>query len=218
MNQIKTTLSYIPGYLYVVCFLGAMSLNVNAQESRGKHQFLMYLTAPTMTFLDEDRSADLNIGDVAWTMEVGVQSKLYGLVGISGSLGYGGVKDHNSFTQSTTWGTLESSFTTLTYDFSTGIWSPLWYLNGQDGLSFTGGLSLGYEGISGRREIVNCDNCDVEKYSFNGGFFLEPELSFYFLQDLVGVGTSYRYFFGDTDLNGSWTILKLLVRFDLLNR
>jgi len=218
MNQAKTIICHIPLYLMITFFLGTISMDVCAQESKGKHQFLMYLTAPTMTYLNEVKSTDLEIGDIAWTMEVGVQTKLYGLIGISGALGYGGVKDHNSFSQSTTWGTLESSFSTLSYDFKAGAWTPLWNVKKGGNLSFTAGFSLGYEGFSGRREIVNCEDCKVEKYQFTGGFFAEPEISFFFLQNLLGVGTSYRYFFGETDLNGSWTILKMMVRFDLLNR
>lgn len=221
MRHARTTRCYLAGFLIVNCFIAALSMDVCAQESKGKHHFLMYMTAPTMTFLNQDRSSELEIGDMAWTMELGVQSKLYGWIGISGALGYGGTKDYNSFSQGTTWGTLESSFTTLSYDFKAGVWSPhfsLTKMNKDEGLNFTAGISSGYEGFSGRREIVNCENCDVEKFSFRGGFFVEPEISIFFLKNLLGVGTSYRYFVGNSDLNASWTLLKLMVRFDLLNQ
>lgn len=188
------------------------------QENDKKHQFIMYITAPTMTILDEEKSQNLDIGNKAWTMEVGFQTKLYGLIGISGALGYGGTKDNNSFSQSTTWGTLESSFSTLSYDFKAGMWTPPLNMIKEGGLNFSAGASLGYEGFSGRREIVNCEDCRKEKYSFQGGFFVEPEVSFFFYHSLFGVGSSYRYFFGNGDLKGSWTLLKLMVRFDLLNQ
>lgn len=221
MRNTRTLLRY-PAVLLSLCFFRVfLSADVYGQDSRGKHHFLMYLTAPTMTFLNEDKTSELEIGDVAWTMEIGVQSKLNGWIGISGALGYGGIKDYNSFSQGTTWGTLESSFTTLSYDFKAGVWSPHFSLTktkNDEGLNFTAGVSSGYEGFSGRREIVNCENCDVEKFSFRGGIFVEPELSFFFLRNLLGVATSYRYFVGNGDLNSSWTLLKVMVRFDLLNQ
>jgi hypothetical protein len=206
------------GYLLAVLILACLTPDAQCQERDRKHQFIMYLTAPTKTPISETKSSALNIGDKAWTMEVGVQTKLWGLIGISGALGYGGAKDNGSFTQSTTWGDLESSFTTLSYDFKVGMWTPPLNLIKGGGLNFSAAGSVGYEGFSGTREIVNCEDCEKEKYSFKGGFFVEPEISFYFYQDLFGVGTSYRYFLGDGDLNGSWTILKLMVRFDLINK
>lgn len=214
----KSPFRSIPRHLIIIFIFAAVITDVHCQEDKGKHQFIMYLTAPTMTTLNEAKSNDLEIGDKAYTMELGVQTKLYGLIGISGALGYGGTKDNNSFTQSTTWGTLESSFSTLSYDFKAGIWTPQLYLKKGGDLNFSAGISSGYEGFSGRRQIVNCEDCKVEKYKFKGGFFVEPEISIFFYQNLFGVGTSYRYFFGDTDLNSSWTILKLMVRFDLLNQ
>lgn len=187
------------------------------QEKEGKHQFIMYMTAPTMTTIREGRSDELDIANRAWMAEIGVGTKLYHLIGISGALGYGGIKDYNTFTQGTTWGDLESSFTTLSYDFKAGIWTPELGLIKDRKLNVSAGASIGVEGFSGRREIVNCKDCEVEKYKFKGGFFVEPEINFFFYQNLIGVGTSYRYFFGDIDLNSSWTLLKIMVRFDLLN-
>jgi len=188
------------------------------QEQEGKHQLIMYMTAPTMTTIRDGKSDDLDIGNKAWMAEIGICTKLYHLIGISGALGYGSIKDYNTFTQSTTWGDLESSFTTLSYDFKAGIWTPELGLIKDRKLNVSAGTSIGVEGFSGRREIVNCEDCEVEKYKFKGGFFVEPEINFFFCQNLIGVGTSYRYFFGDNDLISSWTLLKIMVRFDLLNR
>ena len=188
------------------------------QEREGKHQFIMYVTAPTMTAVSADKSDEYGIGDKAWTMEVGVQTKLYSWIGISGALGYGGMRDYNPFSQGTTWGTLESSFSTLSYDFKAGAWTPELGLIKGGKLNLSAGLSAGYEGFSGRREIVNCEDCEVEKFSFKGGFFVEPEINLFFYKNLIGVGSSYRYFLGDNDLISSWTLLKVMVRFDLLNK
>ena len=144
---------------------------------------------------------------------MGLQTRLFDFVGISAGLGYGSIKDHNSFTQGTTWGTLESSFTTLSYDFKAGLWTPEIKIFKNRDIKVAGGSSLGIEGFSGRREIVNCKDCNVEKFRFKAGVFIEPEINFFFYKDLLGIGTSYRYFFGDSDLNYSWTILKLMIRF-----
>ena len=198
--------------------IAAMLSTAQCQENEGKHQFIMYVTAPTMTTISADKADEYGIGDRAWTMEVGMQTKLFHLVGISGALGYGGMKDYNPFTQGTTWGTLESSFSTLSYDFKAGLWTPVLALMKERDLNLSAGASVGFEGFSGRREIVNCDDCEVEKFSFKGGFFVEPEISLFFYKNLIGVGSSYRYFFGNSDLISSWTLLKVMVRFDLLNR
>lgn len=192
--------------------------DAQSQDEKKKHHIIMYFTAPTKTTIDIAKANSLDIGDQAWTMEVGVETKLFGRIGISGGLGYGAVKDNNSFSQNTTWGQLESSFSTLTYDFKVGIWTPELDLLKEGKLHFSGGASLGYEGFSGRREIVNCEDCKVEKFEFEGGIFVEPEINFFFYQDLIGLGTSYRYFFGENDIKTSWTILKIMVRMDLLNQ
>ena len=96
----------------LIFLMSAIHPDAFCQEQEGKHQFIMYITAPTMTTIRDGKSDELNIEDKAWMMEIGVCTKLYHLIGISGALGYGGIKDYNTFTQSTTWGDLESSFTT----------------------------------------------------------------------------------------------------------
>ena len=198
-----------------IIMIGLMFQEVHCQEEEKKHWIGFYLTTPTKTSIREGKSADLNIGNTAWMVEMGLQTRLFDLVGISAGLGYGSIKDHNSFTQSTTWGTLESSFTTLSYDFRAGLWTPEFKVLKNRDIKVSGGSSFGFEGFSGRREIVNCRDCNVEKFRFKGGFMLEPEVNFFFYKDLLGVGTSYRYFLGDGDLNYSWTILKLMMRFGI---
>ncbi len=196
-----------------IIMIGLMHPEVYCQEDEKKHWIGAYLTAPTMTSIRDGKSSDLNIGNTAWMVEMGLQARLFDFVGISAGLGYGSIKDHNSFTQGTTWGTLESSFTTLSYDFKAGLWTPEIKIFKNRDIKVAGGSSLGIEGFSGRREIVNCRDCNVEKFRFKAGVFIEPEINFFFYKDLLGIGTSYRYFFGDSDLNYSWTILKLMIRF-----
>lgn len=203
--------------LFVVALFAGIHSGASCQDDKGKHQFIMYVTAPTRTMVSEEISDEYGIGNKAWTMELGIQTKLYGLIGISGALGYGGIKDYNPFSQNTTWGNLESSFSVLSYDFKAGPWTPVLRLSKQRELNLSAGASIGFEGFSGRREIVNCEDCEVEKFKFNGGFFVEPEIHLFFYKNLLGVGTSYRYFFGYDDLIGGWTILKMMVRFDLIN-
>jgi hypothetical protein len=204
-------------YLLSILILTSILPDLSGQIRENKHHFLMYVTAPTVTNIEDVKSNELDIGEQAWTFEMGVETKLFGLIGISGGLGYGSIKDHNSFSQNTTWGVLESSFSILTYDFKAGMWTPELDLLKKRSLKVSAGLSMGYEGFSGRREIVNCEDCQVEKYKFKGGFFVEPEISFFFYHDLIGLGTSYRYYFGNIDLMNSWTILKIMVRMDLIN-
>lgn len=195
-----------------IFIIGLMHPDAFCQEDEKKHRIGVSLTTPTMTSIAGAKSAELNIDHKAWMIEMGLQAKLFDLVGISAELGYGAIKDHGSFTQNTTWGTLESSFTTLSYDFKAGLWTPEVRLIKKRDVKFCAGAWLGIEGFSGRREIVNCKNCDVEKYSFQAGFFIEPEINFFFYKDILGIGTSYRYFFGDNDINYSWAILKLMYR------
>jgi len=196
-----------------VLMTGLIHPNAFCQEDEKKHWIGLYLTTPTMTTINDAKSADLKVDNKAWMAEMGLQAKLFNLVGISAGLGYGSIKDHSSFTQNTTWGTLESSFTTLSYDFKAGLWTPEVRLIKNRDVKVFAGAFLGIEGFSGRREIVNCENCNVEKYRFKAGFFIEPEINLFFYKDMLGIGTSYRYFFGNNDLKYSWTILKLMIRF-----
>ena len=140
--------------VFFMALFAGLHAEAFSQEDEGKHQFIMYVTAPTKTMVSEERSDEYGIGNKAWTMELGIQTKLYGLIGISGALGYGGMKDYNSFSQGTTWGTLESSFSVLSYDFKAGLWTPVLHLLKQRELNLSAGASIGFEGFSGRRQQI----------------------------------------------------------------
>lgn len=126
-------------YILIFTLFTAIHFEVFCQEEQGKHQFIMYITAPTMTSVSENISEEYGIGDQAWTMEVGVHTRLFHLVAISGAIGYGGIKDYLPFSQGTTWGTLESSFSTLSYDFKAGLWTPALAMKKEKELNLSAG-------------------------------------------------------------------------------
>lgn len=209
-NKIKISTFFLKTFTLFMIF--CIHLDAECQNKEKKHQFIIYLTTPTMTTIRDGKSPDPDIENKAWMAEIGMGTKLFQIVGISGATGLGSIKDNNSFTQNTTAGTLESTFTTLCYDFKAGLWTPEIKLIKSRDLKLSVGTSIGIEGFSGKREIEDCIDCIEEKYEFKGGFFVEPELNLFFFQDLIGLGTSYRHFFDGSDLKNSWTILKIMIK------
>lgn len=176
--------------------------------------FILFMNAPSGTKIPTTLADEYEIGEMSWMADLGMEYKLKQIVSFSSGVGMGSIKDHASFTQNTTMGEKESTFTTFSYYFKTGIWIPDISLMKDRDLMMALGSNVGYEGLGGKREIEDCIDCKEEKFNFKGGFFLEPELNLFFFQNLLGVGTSYRYYFTASDLEYKIVILKLMLRID----
>ena len=185
-----------------------------AQTKKKDNSFILFMNAPSGTKISSSLAEEYEIGNTTWMCDLGLEFKLKQLVSFSSGVGMGGAKDHASFTQNTTMGEKESTFTTFSYYFKSGIWVPEFSVMKDRDLMLALGSSVGIEGLSGKREIEDCIDCKEEKFDFDGGFFLEPELNLFFFQNLLGVGTSYRYYFTASDLEYKIVILKLMLRID----
>ena len=200
-------------FLSIFFLLFIETINCTAQEKQKRGSaFMLYLNTPSATIITSEKSDEYEIGRTSWMADFGLEYKFRGIATLSGGVGIGDIKDNNSFTQNTNMGEMESSFTTYSYNVKSGIWIPEFSIFPQRDLHVAIGTNLGIEGLAGKREIENCSNCSSEDFSFSGGLFAEPEVNFFFYQDILGVGTSYRYYFTSSDLEYKIVLLKLILR------
>lgn len=197
----------------IVMFYAGFSLQCKAQQSKAG-SFIIYLDAPTFSKLTSEKSDEISIAENLWAAELGLEVRLLKYTGLSFGVGFGSVKDHNAFSQQTTHGEKESSFNTYALNAKGGFWSPPIVPFEKRDLQIVFRANAGYEWVTGKREIDDCVDCVEEKYDFTAGVFAEPEVNFFFFQNLLGIGTAYRYYFQQTDLKYNIVMLKLMLRID----
>jgi hypothetical protein len=199
--------------LSLIIVFAVFSTYCQAQEMKSG-SFIIYLNAPSMTKIKAETSDEISIAQNAWAAELGLEVRMFRYTGISFGVGFGSVKDYNSFSQQTTQGEKESSFNTFTINAKAGFWSPPVIPFAKRDLQINFRANAGYDWVTGKREIDECADCKEEKYNLEAGFFAEPEINFFFFQNLLGIGTAYRYYIPQTDLKYSIIMLKLMLRID----
>jgi len=205
----KNKLSHI-----IISLLLFITINnaIAQQKEKKVNAFMFYMNAPSATILIPEKSDECEIGKTSWMTDLGMEVKLRGLITLSGGVGIGSIKDYNPFTQNTTLGEKESTFMTYSYNLKSGIWIPEFSVLKKRDLHVAMGANLGWEGFTGTRKIENCSDCRSDHFSFKNGIFAEPEMNFFFFQDYLGIGTSYRYYFNNSDLEYKIVLLKLILR------
>ena len=210
MNMKKLTVLFIT--CFVVIFI---KTSIYCQhDKRGRHFITLFMNAPTITKISSDVASEIGIANTNWGFDLGLSGRFYRILNVSADIGLGGIKDHQSFTQSTTLGSMESSFNTYQYSFSGGIWTPELSMF-KNKIHVSTGINSGLQGNRGKREIDNCRDCKEEKYKFTAGFFVEPELQVFFGGKIFGLGSSYRFLTSDSDVHYKVTVLKLIIRGNL---
>lgn len=202
----------LPIVIFMMIFT-AFSIQCTAQKSKA-NSFIIYLDAPTLSKLTSEKSDEISIAENLWAAELGLEVRLLKYTGLSFGVGFGSVKDHNAFSQQTTQGEQESSFNTYAINAKGGFWSPPIVPFDKRDLQIVFRANAGYEWVTGKREIDECTDCAEEKYEVSAGVFAEPEVNFFFFQNLLGIGTAYRYYFQQTDLKYNIVMLKLMLRID----
>ncbi len=198
---------------YLLVIVPAQLSTCFGQEKK-EHSFVLYLNAPSMIKLTNDRADEVSIKDAVWAADMGLEFRFFTYSGLTLGVGFGSAKDYNSFSQNTTMGEKESSFNFFLYDLKAGFWSPDIKLLKKRDLKMNLRANVGYEGMTGKREIDDCTNCEEEKFGFEAGLFLEPEINFFFYQNLVGLGTAYRFYLMDSDTKFKYVLLKIMLRLD----
>ena len=183
-------------------------------QDKKNHSFVLYLNAPSMTKIVTDKADEISIKDVVWAADMGLEFRFFTYSGLTLGVGFGSAKDYNSFTQNTTMGEKESSFNFFLYDLKAGFWSPDIKLLKKRDLVMNLRANAGYEGMTGKREIDDCTNCQEEKYGFEAGLFLEPEINFFFYRNLIGLGSAYRFYLMEADTQYKIVLLKIMLRLD----
>lgn len=196
-----------------VIIFAALSLQCTAQQSK-TGSFIIYMNAPSMSKIKAETSDEISIAQNEWAAELGLETRMFRYTGISFGVGFGSVKDYNSFSQQTTQGEKESSFNTFAINAKAGLWSPPVIPFAKRDLQIVVRANVGYNWVTGKREIDDCADCMEEKYDLSAGLFAEPEVNFFFFQNLLGIGTAYRYYIPQTDLKYSIIMLKLMLRID----
>ncbi|MBN1790392.1 MAG: hypothetical protein JW830_07850 [Bacteroidales bacterium] len=185
------------------------------QDLKEKHSsIILYMNVPSMAKIPEKQAEEISIAQRAWGADLGLELRLFRYAGLAIGVGMGSVKDHNSFSQNTTMGELESSFNLYNIDSKAGIWfPPIFPLKDRD-LQINFRTNVGYEHIIGKREIDECKDCHEEKYKIASTIYLEPELDLFFYQNLIGVGTACRWYLSPNEIKYKIILLKLMLRLD----
>lgn len=55
----------------------------------------------------------------------------------------------------------------------------------------TASVNAGYMFLTGSRSIENCSDCETDKFDLDSGFYVEPEIGYYFAD--WGIGARYIY-------------------------
>ncbi|MBN2275181.1 MAG: hypothetical protein JXR41_03910 [Bacteroidales bacterium] len=211
---LSAALRNFPAAILIMLLMSmVLSCPVYAQKTK-PGSFIIYMNAPHLAKLSEDKSTETSTAQNIWAAELGMELRLFRYTGISFGVSFGSIKDYNTFDQLTTHGEMESSFNTYSLNAKAGLWSPPIIPFEKRDLQIVFRVNGGYEHMTGKREIDECVDCREDKYDIKAGFFAEPEVNFFFFQNLLGIGTAYRYYFSETDLKYNMVILRLMLRID----
>lgn len=208
-RQRRTTVKIFRLLFIISLLISITGFSAKGQLKKLIHSYSLYTTMPTLTWIDSEKADNIGIKKLSYQIEFGLGVQVLKVVKLSIGVGFGRGKDSNGFAQNTTSGILDSKFTIFNMFASGGLVTPEIKL--PKFLILTG-VNVGYERYSGEREIVNCVNCHNEDYNFEAGLFVEPEINILFKEGAIGLGTAYRYYLGEHELNGSWVVIKLVAR------
>ncbi len=129
--------------------------------------------------------------------------------GLRGAVGLGSVflSDNAAFSQ-----TVEDQFGNVSEaDSSAGITAFTFEVGYEYDLTreVSASINAGYMFLTGSRSIENCSDCDKDTFDLDNGFYVEPEIGYYFAE--WGVGARYIYSPGATVRSGF--AISLLGRF-----
>jgi hypothetical protein len=114
------------------------------------------------------------VGSRGWGLAFNVAATAGGILMGGADIGFAGVGDDSSFTNSTTGGTRESSTSTFFASAYAGLKTPIFALNAARTRRAVLGATVGYSSWSGKRSISSCVNCDEEDVRIRGGTYVEP--------------------------------------------
>jgi hypothetical protein len=103
------------------------------------------------------------------------------------------LKDKDPFTNLTTGGEKTSSVAPLYYYAQAGIQVPIPFKNKRGLFPLWIGAHEGVMGVSAKREIANCIDCDKEKMSFIGRTYFKPEIKIQVAREIF-IGAAYSIF------------------------
>jgi hypothetical protein len=122
----------------------------------------------------EHGSSAAGVGSRGWGLGLNAAATAGGILMGGVDVGFAGVGDDSSFTNSTTGGTKESSTSTYFASAYAGLKTPIFALNAARTRRAVLGATVGYSSWSGGRSIANCVNCDEEDVQIRGGTYVEP--------------------------------------------
>jgi len=152
-----------------------------------------------VTTLKSAAANRIQTGSGGFSFDLGGGVRFFNIFDIGVGAGICWLKDNNPFTNSTTGGERSSSVWPLLYYAQGGLQVPLPIRAGSGAFPVWIAFHAGTMGVSAKRSISNCTNCDEEKLSLRGGTFYTPEIRLQ-LESGIYIGLGYTIFCACADL------------------
>jgi hypothetical protein len=152
-----------------------------------------------VTTLKSAAADHIQTGSGGLSFDLGGGLRFFNIFDFSVGAGACWLKDNNPFTNSTTGGERSSSVWPLVYYAGAGLQLPIPIRAGSGDFPVWVAFHAGTMGISAKRSISNCIDCDEEKLSLRGGTFYTPEIRLR-LENGIYIGVGYTVFCACADL------------------